>query len=246
MISATIICLNEEDNIRKAILSLKPIADEVIVIDSGSTDKTVEIAKKLGAKVYFRAFDNFANQKNWAMSKTSGNWIFSLDADEEVTEDLAAEIKEAVKDKSYVGYLIPRKNFILGKEIKYSRWSPDQHVWLWQKEFGKWFGSVHEEVRVSGKVGLLKNCKIHRSHKTLTSFMDANNLYSTFEAESLHKNKISFSFWRMIWEPIFEFSLRYIYKKGFLDGKEGFALSYAMGVYRLSVWVKIWELERNK
>ncbi len=236
MISATIITLNEQEKIGKALESLEGLAQEVIVVDSGSNDKTLEIAKKSGAKVYIREFDNFANQKNYALLKTTGDWVLSIDADEEITPALKEEIKKAVKNSEYAGYLIPRRNFILGKEIKYSRWSPDRHIWLWRKNSGIWVGDVHEEVEVNGKVGILKNSKIHNSHETLSSFMKANNFYSELEAKNL-----KFSLWRLFMDPFLEFFIRYIYKKGFLDGKEGFILAYMMSVYKLTVWTKAWE-----
>lgn len=246
MISATIISLNEEDKIGDAIKSLRGLTDEIIVVDSGSKDKTIEVAKKLGAEVYFREFDNFANQKNWAVSKTKGDWVLALDADEKIPADLAEEIKGAVGNDQYAGYLIPRRNFILGKEIKYSRWSPDAHIWLWKKDSGKWIGEVHEEVVVFGGIGLLKNSKIHSSHETISSFINANNLYSDLEAKSLFKDHVKFSFFKMFWDPFLEFSIRFFYKKGFLDGREGFALAYMMGIYKLTVWIKLWELEKKK
>lgn len=246
MISATIITLNEEKNLEKALKSLVNIADEVIVVDSGSTDKTKEIAKNLGATVFFRKLDNFANQKNYAASKTKGDWILSLDADEEIPSDLGAEIKQAVKNDKFAGFLIPRKNIILGKEIKYSRWSPDCHIWLWKKNLGRWEGEVHEEVKVNGEVGKLKNCKIHNSHKTVSMFMDANNKYSELEAQALAKKGSSFSLIKMFWHTFFEFNIRYIYKRGFLDGKEGFTLSYLMGLHKLSIWIKLWEQNTKK
>lgn len=245
MISAVLITLNEEENIDRALDSLKNLADEIIVVDSGSIDKTIKIAEKYGAKTFFREFDNFAEQKNWATSKAKGDWILSLDADEEIPEKLAEEIKKAVTSDSYNGYLIPRRNFILGKEIKHSRWSPDTHIWLWKKDFGKWTGDVHEEISVEGEVGLLKNSKIHNSHKSIKDFMNSNNLYSTLEAESLFRKNIKFSFLKMVWQSIFEFSIRYIYKAGFLDGKVGFTLCYLMGIYKTTVWIKVWELEQK-
>lgn len=245
MISATIISLNEEDQIGDAIRSLKGLADEIIVVDSGSIDRTVEIAEKLGAKVYFRKFDNFADQKNWAVSKTKGDWVLSLDADERITSELAKEIRENVNTEQYVGYLIPRQNFILGKEIKYSRWSPDTHIWLWRKSFGRWVGDVHEEVVVSGKRGLLKNSKIHNSHSSISEFMQVNNFYSSLEAQDLLKKGVRFSFLKMLKYPLFEFFIRFIYKKGFLDGLRGLVLAYLMAVYQLEVIIKLWELEEH-
>lgn len=246
MISAILITLNEQENIKRALESLKNLTDEVIIVDSGSRDKTLEIAKKFDAKTYFRKFDNFANQKNFAVSKATNGWVLALDADEEIPIVLADEIKDAVKDKQYAGYLIPRRNFILGAEIKYSRWSPDRHIWLWKKDLGKWVGDIHEEVVVSGKIGLLKNSKIHHSHKTVGEFMQANNFYSSMEAKMLFNAKTRFSFWNMLGAALFEFFIRFFYKKGFLDGTRGFSLAYLMGIYKIVVWIKLWELESKK
>ena len=242
-LSVTVITYNEEDNLSRCMESLKGLADEVIVVDSGSDDETVSIARKYGGKVFFRKFDDFSSQKNWAVSKASSEWILSLDADEQLSEELADEIKEAIKNKNYLGYLIPRRNFILGAEIKHSRWSPDKHIWLWRKDFGKWVGNVHEEVMVRGMVGQLKNSKIHYSHKTLSDFLKSNNLYSTLLAHQMSRNKTDFSFVKMFWEAIFEFNIRFFYKMGFLDGWRGFVLAYLMAIYKLTVWIKIWELE---
>lgn len=246
MISVTIITLNEEKNIKAALESVKDLANEIVVVDCGSKDKTVEIAKRFGAKVFSRKFDNFANQKNWATLKTSNEWILSLDADEIISKELAGEIKIAIQDNNYSGYLISRRNFILGAEIKHSRWSPDKHIWLWKKNKGKWVGDVHEEVEVFGKVGLLKGSKIHYSHESVSEFMEANNQYSNLEAQILFKRGTRFSFWNMIKPALFEFFVRFFYKGGFLDGWRGFVLSYLMAIYQLMVWIKLWELEKNK
>lgn len=246
MISVTIITLNEEKNITKLLKNLEDFADEIIIVDSGSTDKTIELAKKFKVKVFFRKFDNFANQKNWAASKVNEEWILSIDADEEIPNSLKQEIKGAIKNKQYNGYLIPRRNFILGREIKHSRWSPDKHIWLWRKDHGKWVGDVHEEVKVSGDVGKLKNSKIHNSHKTISNLFESNNFYSALLAQSMHKKSIKFSFLKMLWDSYFEFFVRFFYKLGFLDGWRGFVLAYAMAVYQLMVWIKLWELEQKK
>lgn len=246
MISAILITLNEQENINQALESLKNLADEIIIVDSGSKDKTLEIAKKFDAKIYFRKFDNFANQKNFALSKATNEWVLALDADEEIPLALAEEIKDAIKNEQIAGYLIPRRNFILEAEIKYSRWSPDKHIWLWKKDSGKWVGDIHEEVVVSGEIGLLKNSKIHNSHKTVGEFMQANNFYSSMEAKMLFEAKTHFSFWSMGEAVLFEFFIRFFYKRGFLDGVRGFSLAYLMGIYKLSVWIKLWELEYKK
>src|SRR3972149_11772158 len=114
-VSVTVITLNEEKNLPGCLESVKSFADEIVVVDSGSTDKTVDIAKNFGAKVFERKFDNYQNQKNFAVEKTTGDWIFSVDADEEVSPELVSEIKDAVESSKFVAYSIPRKNIIFGK-----------------------------------------------------------------------------------------------------------------------------------
>ncbi len=245
-LSVTIITLNEEDNIKKCLDSIKEIADEIIVVDSGSKDKTVEITKEYGAKVYEKKFDNYSNQKNYAAEKTTGDWILSLDADEEINPELAEEIKKAIKATNYSAYSIPRKNIILGKWIKYTRWQPefDRHVWLWRKGRGKWLGEVHEELAVDGEVGRLKNAKVHYQYKKVSDFMDMMNKYSELDAGQKVKKGIKFSYFRFFLDPIYNFLVRYIYRWGFLDGWRGFVLSYLMGIYHLNLWVKIWERQK--
>lgn len=246
MISATLITLNEEKNIANLIKNLKEIVGEIIVVDSGSKDKTVEMAEKLGAKVFFREFDNFANQKNYAVSKAASGWILSVDADEEISQKLSEEIKKAVENKEYSAFLIPRRNFILGQEIKHSRWSPDEHIWLWKKDLGEWKGDVHEEVVVNGKVGKLKNAKINYQDEHISDFMQKNDFYAGILASSLYKDGVRFSYLRFFYDPIFEFLIRYFYKLGFLDGWRGFILAYLMTIYKISIWIKIYELQNLK
>lgn len=244
-LTVTIIVLNEEENISKCLESLRNLADEIIVIDGGSNDQTVKIAKKYG-KVFARKFDNFASQKNFAVEKASNDWILALDADEVVTQELAAEIKKAINTLKFQAYLIPRRNFILGAEIKHSRWSPDKHIWLWNKKFGRWEKEIHEEVVVKGKVGELKNAKLHFQDKTVREFIQKNNNYSTRLARQLYKSGVQFNMIRFFWDPLFEFSIRYIYKLGFLDGWRGFVLAILMAYYRMQVWVKLLNLRGFK
>lgn len=239
-ITVTVITLNEEKDLPSCLGSVAGLADEIVVVDSGSTDKTLDIAKKYQAKIFYRKFDNYSNQKNYAAAKASGEWMLSMDADEVITEELADEIKEAVKNKEYDAYLIPRKNILLGKEIKYTRWSPDKHVWLWKKMKGEWKGRVHEEVEVNGIIGELKNHKIHYSYKTVADFLEMMNSYTDLIAEEKILKGKKFSYLRMFIDPAVCFFRRFIYKKGFLDGWRGFVLSYLMAIYRLTVWIKVW------
>lgn len=238
-VSATVITFNEEDNIACCLDSLKDWVDEIIVVDSGSTDRTLDIIKNYNVKIFHRKFDNYANQKNWALNKASGKWIISVDADEVITPSLAQEIQERIDDLKYKGYLIPRKNFILGAEIKHSRWSPDEHIWLWQKDSGYWQGDVHEEVVVDGPVGKLKEAKVHYQDKTIREFIQSNHHYAQLLSKKMFKNNQAFSIFRFLYDPIFEFTIRYIYKKGFLDGWRGLILAILMAWYKIEIWWKL-------
>ena len=246
-LSVTVITLNEEENLSKCLDSIKSIAGEIIVVDSGSTDKTVEIAKKFGAKIFAREFDNYGAQKNFAVKKATKDWIFSIDADEVVTRKLAKEIKEVIKSNEFEGYTIPRKNFILGKFIRHSRWSPelDRHIWLWKKGRGMWVGEVHEEVEVKGRVGRLKSHKIHHHYQRVRDFFEMMDSYSELESEKIIKKGKRFFYLKLFYDPIYEFLVRFLYRLGFLDGKEGLILSI-LSSYGSSVkYFKIWEIQSN-
>lgn len=245
-LTAAIITLNEEEKLEKCLESLKGWVNEIVLVDSGSIDKTIDIARKYHAKVYERKFDNFANQKNYAIEKSTSKWILSIDADEIIPKSLADEIKKATENTDYNAYLIPRRNFILGAEIKHSRWSPDKHIWLFEKNKSRWINEVHEEIKVDGKIGELKNAKLHYQEKTISGFIKGNNFYADILAKDMYKKGKRFSLFRFFYDPLFEFSIRYIYKKGFLDGWRGLVLSLLMAYYQITVWLKILSLQSEK
>lgn len=260
-LSVCIITKNEESKLPRCLKSVQPIADEIIIVDDYSSDQTVEIANTYGAKVYVRKLDTFSNQKNYAASHAKGEWIFQIDADEEITRELANEIHSLllrdnnfpIKSKKGLihnlgqinGFLIPRRNIILGAEIKHTRWSPDKHIWLWRRGKGKWFGDIHEEVHVEGWVGELSHAKIHYQYETVTDFFSMLNNYTTREAEEKVKKGIHFTYFQLFYAPLLSFFRRYIYKRGFLDGWRGFTLSYLMAIYRMTTWIKVWERKQN-
>lgn len=246
-LSVTVITLNEKKDLPRALSSVKELADEIVVVDSGSTDNTLKIAKKFGVKIYKRKFDNYARQKNFAAKKTTGYWILSLDADEEISPMLSDEINNILNNEDgnngYNAYSIPRRNIIFGKYIKYSRWQPelDRHVWLWKKNKGRWVGNVHEELKVDGKVGKLKGAKIHYQYETVGEFMQMMNTYSELDAQITLDDGKDFSYLNLFGQPIYNFMVRYFYRLGFLDGWRGFILSYLMAVYHFQLWVKVWK-----
>lgn len=243
-VAVIVVTLNEEKNITRCLESVRKWASEIIVVDSGSTDKTVEIARQFGAKLYFRKFDSFGDQKNFASGKAKAEWIFSLDADEIAPAKLGREVISAVKQNEFDGYLIPRRNIILGAEIKHTRWAPDKHIWLWKKSKGRHNSGVHGEVVVDGKVGSLKTGKIHYQYETISEFLGMINSYTDSEAREKIERGERFSILGLFYDPLYSFFGRFFYKKGFLDGWRGFALSYLRAIYKLCTWVKVWEKQR--
>lgn len=246
IISVTVITLNEQENIARCLESVTTFADEIIVVDCGSTDKTIEIAKRYGAKVYKRPFDDFSSQKNFASQKSKGDWIFAIDADETATPELAWEIRKAVKRTDVNGYSIPRRNILLGAEIKHTRWSPDRHIWLFRKSQAKWVGRIHEEVMVKGSVKKLNSAKMHYHYKTVREFIEMMNIYTDKMAYELISKGQKFSLFYLLWAPTLSFFRRFFYKRGYLDGWRGFVLSYLMAIYRMTTWVKVWEKGKIK
>lgn len=244
-LTATIITLNEEKDLPRCLESVKNLTDEIVVVDSGSTDETVGIAKDYGAKVYARKFDGMASQKNYAASKSLGKWILSIDADEVIPPELSKEIKSQITnhESPFTAYSMPRKNIIFGKLIKYTRWQPefDRFIWLYKKDKGKFVGGVHASVNIEGQVGRLKHAKVHYQYKTVRDFVDMMDRYSESEATEKTEDGIKFSYVQLILQPIYNFLVRYFYRLGILDGWRGFILSYLMAIYHFQLWVKVWE-----
>ncbi len=234
MLSVTIIAKNEEKNISNCILSVKHLANEIlVVIDSTSTDKTEEICRFYGCKVFTRDFDNFSNQKNFAVSKSKNDWILAMDADETITTSLVEEIKKVLRDPKCMVYSIPRKNNIFGRQMKYTNWGheDDRHVWLFNKHFAKWERTIHESVITKGLVGKLVNSKIHENYSTVEEFISQLNQYTTLE--STHPALGHF--------PLWKFFRHYFLKLGVLDGWHGLFLSYLQAVSGLTVILKSWQ-----
>lgn len=236
-LSAVIITLNEAHVIARCIESIQQFVDEIIVVDSGSNDATVKISKSFNAKTFYHPFADYASQRNWAVKHSSGKWILSVDADEVIPPDLAQEITQAIETNQYQAFLIPRKNYIFGAEIKFSRWSPDKHIWLWQKKMGNWVGKVHEELITGGKIGELKHPKLHFQDDTLIGFVKKNNYYAKQKALDLTSGNVQTSYLALTFGPITEFLIRFIYKLGFLDGWRGLLLAVIISYYNFVVWL---------
>lgn len=248
-ISAIVITRNEEKKIEERIKDLN-FAKEIIVIDSGSTDKTVEIAKKLGAKIYPFAKGNFQARRNKGAKEARHEWLLYVDADEKVTAALRGEIVSIVKSKSveanqYSAYAIPRKNIILGSEMKHGGWWPDYVKRLIKrKSLIAWEGDLHEQPKYKGKLGYLKNPFIHFKHDNLSDMVKKTNEWSEVEAKLLYESgHPKMSWWRFIRIICTELWLRLVRQKGILDGQKGIIYGIYLGWSRFITYAKLWELQ---
>jgi glycosyltransferase involved in cell wall biosynthesis len=275
-LSVVIITYNEEANIGRTLASVQPlVADgkgEIIVVDSGSTDRTVEVAKVYGAKVFVEEWKGYAPQKNSAIDKAAGDWILSLDADEEVDSELNEELTGARGDNlprtagewclimqqsgdlqdlkgAPVAFLVRRKNYFLGRWIRRGGFWPDSKLRLFRRATGRFEDrAVHEDVRVQGPTKLIpQGALIHHSYPTLSDYIEHMNRYSSLGAEMVvAKGKVRFSFINIVLRPLSTFVYNYFFRLGFLDGREGLLLHLYHAVYVSWKYAKAWELSRKE
>jgi glycosyltransferase involved in cell wall biosynthesis len=250
-LSVVLITQNEERNLPRTLESVMPLVrdgkGEIIVVDSGSTDRTVEIAQSYGAKVFVEAWKGFAAQKNSAMDKTSMDWVLQLDADEPLEPELAAEMEVALKASSAMsGFWIPRKNFFLGRWIRHGGFYPDPKLRLVRRGAGRFeeYGA-HPTMKVAGPTGRLSHALLHNAYPTLRGYIDHMNSYSSMGAEvAVSKGRRRFSFTNIVIRPLLTFIYNYIFRLGLLDGREGLLLHLYHSVYVSWKYAKAWELSR--
>ncbi|PRX35697.1 glycosyltransferase involved in cell wall biosynthesis [Orenia metallireducens] len=243
-LGALILTYNEEDNIEECLETLNWIND-IVVIDSYSNDNTVELAKKYTQQVYQRKFDDFASQRNFGLEQIEAEWVLVVDADERVTPALKDEILNRLNSPQAEGYKIPRKNYFLGKWIKYCGWYPDYTLRLF-KAHNRYSGLVHEGVKVEGRVDKLNNALIHYTYRDLKHYLSKINHYTTLDAEKKYKASKKIGIAYIILRPIVEFIKKFILKKGFLLGMQGFILSVLSSYYQFLKYIKLWEKNQLK
>jgi glycosyltransferase involved in cell wall biosynthesis len=246
-ISICIICFNEEKSIRRCLEGSK-WADEIIVVDSMSQDKTVEIVREYTDRVYQRVWSGFVDGKNFTLSKATCEWVFSLDADEEIPEKLRDEIQEQIK-KEYAkeGYSVPRRSFYQGRWIKHSGFYPDRQLRLFKRDKGLWVGKrVHERVEVNGEMGQLKNNLLHYPYNgRISGQIQTIDAFSTLLAQDLHDQGKRFSPLLLLLRPPLKFIEVYLLRLGFLDGIAGFIIALSSAYAVFVRYVKLRELQNS-
>ena len=259
LLSIVIATFNEEKNIKDCLKSIKDIADEIIIVDGQSTDKTPQIAKKMGATIISvpNKPDDFHANKQLGIDKAKGEWILQLDADERVTKPLAKEIESLIKSNTVLeGYAIPRKNWFLGRFLTKGGAYPDPVVRLFKQGKGSFSNqtiidnsittsNVHAQIQIASEVGILTQDLIHYGDLEIERYLKRLNRYTTLEAENLQKlgfeTNLVKSIDYLVAKPIYWFFKRYLRHRGYVDGFQGFLFALLSALHYPIIYLKIWE-----
>jgi glycosyltransferase involved in cell wall biosynthesis len=247
-LSVIIISYNEEKNIGRCIDSVKKIADEIILLDSYSTDRTVAIAKSKGVIVKQSVFNGHIEQKNRALELSSHNLVLSLDADEALSRKLAESIL-AVKKQSHIkAYRMNRCTSYCGKFIRHGLWYPDRKVRLFDKRTARWGGvNPHDKVVLAKDAAVihLKGDILHYSYNTIAEHLLQNNYFSSVSAQALYEKGKRFQWWKVFVNPLWSFINGYFLRAGFMDGMYGFIIAINSSHYTFLKYIKLHELQRK-
>jgi len=244
-VSVVVVTLDEEERLR-ACLESAVWADELVVVDAESTDKTVEVAREFTDRVIVRPWPGFAAQKNFGLAQATGDWVLSLDADEEVPRELRDEILATVAGEApCAGYRIPRRNVMWGRSMRHGGLYPDWQLRLFQRGRGRFVErAVHESVEVTGRVGRLQAPLVHRSYRDLAHFVARADRYSTLAAEDWVRSGRRARVGDLVLRPAGRFLSMYVARGGFLDGWRGFLLAVLYAYYVFIRSAKVWERTR--
>jgi glycosyltransferase involved in cell wall biosynthesis len=243
-LTVVILTLNEERNISECIASARS-ADEIIVLDSGSTDRTRDLAAAAGARVYEHPMSDYADQRTYANGLVTTDWMLHLDADERATPALMKEIREVIASGKAEGYWVPTLTHIFGKALLHGGWYPQWHIRLQRRGRTSYTRSIHEEVSVDGPVGHLREPIIHFAHPDVSAFIAKLNRYTTVEAQIAAGSAVGLSL-RAVFEPGPYFIYKYIVQSGFRDGWRGLAMALLMAFYRCVGYLKALELRQQR
>jgi len=246
-LSVAIITKNEENNIQRCLKSIN-WADEIVVLDSGSTDETVNICHQFNCRVIQSDWKGFGKTKQLAMENTTNNWVLSIDADEVITTDLKIEIKHLLeKEPPYKGYRIRRNSFYLGKQIRHCGWDKDFTLRLFNKNYGRFNDNlVHESFQTESAIGFLKSPMLHYTYTILDSHIEKMRRYAELSAETSFRKGKKSSVCVSLLRGFLKFIKMYFLQLGFLDGKNGFLLSYNSGWGVYLKYLLLWEMNKSK
>ncbi|WP_333784743.1 glycosyltransferase family 2 protein [Thermocrinis sp.] len=244
-LSVLILTKNEEKNLPRAIESVKDIASEIVVLDSGSTDATVNVAKSLGAKVFYHPWDGYSNQLNRGVQVCSKDWIFVLDADEEVSEELRDSIREAISSNKAEVFMVCRQTYYLGGFLRHA-WYPEWRVRLFKKGAVSFEGELHESAVFKGKASKLRGNLYHYSYKNLFDQYEKTIKYAKIMAEINYRKGKKFRIYNLLFNPVWSFFKVFLFQMGFLDGLRGFAVAISAFIYTFLKYIFLLELEMKE
>ncbi len=246
-LSAVVVTLNEEERLRACLESVA-WADEIVVVDAESHDKTVQVAREFTDRVLVRPWPGFAAQKNFGLEQATGDWLLSLDADEEVSPELRDEVRALLRARHAAdGYAVPRRNLFLGQWIRHGGLYPDWQVRLFRRGRGRFVArDVHESVEVEGGLGRLAGHLVHRSYRDLSDFFERAHRYSTLAARDLVRQGRAARARELVLRPLGRFLSMYVAHRGFLDGRKGLLLAALYAYYVFMRTAKVWEVTRRR
>ncbi len=248
-ISGLIITFNEEHNIERCIKSMLPVCDEIIVIDSGSTDNTVSIANSMGVRTIYNPFQGHIEQKNYAIDQAKFDYVLSLDADEEIDNELIRNITKLKSNLLSDGVMFNRLTRYVDRWIYHCDWYPDTKLRLWKKNMGRWGGVNPHDIIImqpSAKIQKIPGNLKHYSYNSISEHVEQTNKFTTIAARAAYSNGVKSSFFKIITRPFLKFLKDYFLRLGFLDGKYGFIICYINSLSALLKYSKIKDLQEGK
>ncbi len=244
-LSVIIITLNEEQNLRRCLDSVR-FADEIVLNDTGSTDGTLAIAAEYKCRILQMPFPGFGVAKQKALEAANGEWVLSIDADEELDDELQRAVQAAIANPAHAGYQFVRKSQFLGRWIMHSGWYPDKILRLFRHDAARFTPeSVHERAEVNGSVGVLSGHMLHYTYTSVSQYIRKMDQYSTLAAEILHRDGRKFQTSYLLIKPLVYFVKMYLLKSGWRDGMAGLILGLFSSFHEMVKYAKLWELERR-
>jgi glycosyltransferase involved in cell wall biosynthesis len=246
-ISGVVICFNEEDSIERCLESLS-FCDEIVVVDSHSTDSTAALAARYADRVISQEFLGYVKQKNFALERATHDWVVCLDADEALDDALAAAIQGAIPraDDGVSGYVLDRITHFLGIWHDAGEWYPDQQLRVFRRSRGRWTGlDPHDRVEVEGRVEPLPGVLCHYNYRDLGDHIQTIDRFSAHLARAMHEEGIRFRLVDLLFRPLTRFIKGYFLRRGFTKGLPGFLVSISTAYYVFMKYAKLWEIERS-
>lgn len=248
MISAVVLVKDQSKQLKECLESLS-WCEEVIVVDDYSVDDSLIVAQKFGARVFQRSLNNnFSQQRNFGLEKAKNQWVFFVDADEIVSSALAKEIYELITQflPTSNGFYIKRTDYLWGRRLEHGEVGSKKLLRIGKKGKGEWVGSVHEEWRIFGEVGVFKNELSHYPHQSIKEFLSEINRYSTLRSQELRQKNITYPMMSIVIFPLGKFFLNYLIRRGFQDGIPGIMVALMMSFHSFLVRVKLWQAWNSK